>query len=94
MADRFLRFKRGKSSCDVERVLGFLIRSCYRSVPLYRRLLDERQVLPHLIRSAADLPRLPIMERDEVFRGGLLRDRIHARADAARCVRTSTIAEM
>ena len=88
--DRLLRFKQRKTLRDVDRVLGFLIRSCYRNVPLYRRLLDEREVLPHLIRSAADLPHVPIMERDEVYRGGSIRDRIHARADAARCVRTST----
>ncbi len=90
MADRFLRFKRGKSSRDVDRVLGFLVRSCYRNIPVYRRLLDERRVQPNEIRSVADLPRLPIVEREKLFRDAPIRDRIHAHASIPHCVRAAT----
>jgi len=88
--DRFLRFKRGKTPLDAGRILNFLVRSCYRNIPVYRRLLDERRVLPQQIRSVADLPHLPIVEREGLFRDGSVRDRVHARAKFAHCVRTST----
>jgi phenylacetate-CoA ligase len=88
--DRFLRFKRGKSSRDVDRVLGFLVRSSYRNVLTYRRLLDERRVLPEQIQSVADLPRLPVVDKDELFRGAPVGDRMHVGAKMARSVRTST----
>jgi len=88
--NRFLRFKRGKTPSDVDHTLGFLVRSCHRNVAAYRRLLDGQRVLPQRIRSVADLHRLPIVEREELFRDGSVRDRIHARAQLAHCVRTST----
>ncbi len=88
--DRLLRFKQRKTLRDVDRILNFLVRSCYRNVAVYRRLLDERRVLPQQIRSVADLPQLPIVEREELFRDGSVRDRVHARAKFAHCVRTST----
>ena len=90
LGDRLLRFKQRKTLRDVDRVLGFLVRSCYRNVAVYRRLLDERRVLPQQIRSVADLPHLPIVEREELLRDGSVRDRVHARAKFTHCVRTST----
>lgn len=85
-----MRFKGRKTPRDVDRVLRFVVRSSYWNVPAYRRLLDDHRVSPEVVHSVADLPRLPRVVKDELFRGASVHDRMHARARVARCVRTST----
>jgi len=46
--------------------LRALITHAYEHVPYYRRVMDERGLAPSDIRSAADLPKLPILTRELV----------------------------
>ena len=45
-----------------ERRLRSMIRHAYRSVPFYRRAMDERRLKPTDIRTAADLEKLPLVD--------------------------------
>jgi phenylacetate-CoA ligase len=44
--------------------LRSLVEHAYSSVPYYRRVLDERGLLPGDIRSIEDLPKLPVLTKD------------------------------
>ncbi len=46
--------------------LAELIRHVYERVPYYRRVMKERRLVPDDIRSAADLPKLPILTKSIV----------------------------
>ena len=43
-----------------------LIRHCYEHVPYYRRIMDERRLLPRDIESAKDLWKLPVLTKSLV----------------------------
>jgi len=45
-----------------------LVRHAYESVPYYRRIFDERGLTPGDVRSPSDLPRLPLLTREDVRR--------------------------
>jgi len=54
--------------------LARLISHAYRNVPYYWKVMRERNISPEQIKSAADLPLLPILERETLRReGGNLR---------------------
>jgi phenylacetate-CoA ligase len=46
--------------------LRVLVAHAWDSIPRYRRLMEERGVTPEHIRTVADLPRLPILTKDEL----------------------------
>ncbi len=48
------------------RGLRRLISHCYANVPYYRRVMDERGLQPDDIQSISDLPKLPLLTRDDV----------------------------
>lgn len=50
------------------RRLRAIVAHAYATVPFYRDALDERGIRPEEIRSAADLPRLPIVDAETVRR--------------------------
>ncbi|HDZ21306.1 hypothetical protein LCGC14_0181350 [marine sediment metagenome] len=49
--------------------LRFVIAYAYKNVPFYREVMDERKLIPADIRTAEDLPKLPILTKN------ILRDR-------------------
>lgn len=57
--------------------LARLVRHAYASVPHYRRAFEEAGLGPGDVRTAADLPKLPILERD------VARDTVEARTASA-----------
>jgi len=59
-----------------DRRLRGIVRHAYRNVPFYRRRLDEAGVRPGDIRGAADLTRLPLLDKETVRAAG---ESIHAR---------------
>jgi len=50
------------------RRLRAMIRHAYGTVPFYRRVMDERGLRPEDVRTAEDLTRLPIVEREQLQR--------------------------
>ncbi len=84
-----LRFKLGKSSDDVDRVLAHLVLHAGSRVPFYRDLYARAGVDVSSFRGSADLPTLPSSTRDALQRPP---DRDHVRddRDPLRCSRTST----
>lgn len=46
--------------------LAKMIRHAYDSVPYYRQVMEERKLTPDDIRTAEDLPKLPILTKDTV----------------------------
>ncbi len=52
-----------------------IVSHAYRNVPYYRQLFDDLGLRPRDVRTASDLARLPILDRDDVRRAG---DRLHA----------------
>jgi phenylacetate-CoA ligase len=46
--------------------LRLLIRHCYENVPYYREIMDKNRLTPTDIRSVNDLPKLPILTREEI----------------------------
>lgn len=49
-----------------DRQLRRMVAHAYRNVPYYRRLFDRADVTPEQIRTAADLPRLPITSKEDL----------------------------
>src|SRR5688572_17546231 len=43
-----------------------IVTHAYHTVPFYRRRLDERKLKPQDIRGRADLPKLPLLTRDDI----------------------------
>ncbi len=87
---RMRRFGVNKSRSDVDAALQFVVRSAYASIPAYRPLLEAAGISPCDIRNVQDLPRLPIVRREDLFLDSPLVARIHRRADPSKCVRTLT----
>lgn len=87
---RSLRFKVGKNSGDIDRVLRFMVRRAYRDSLGYRRILDEARTSPDCIRCVGDLPRLPIVDKETLFRRFSVDEVLHRKADPSRCVRVGT----
>jgi len=50
--------------------LARLIRHAYRNVPYYWKIMRERNISPEQIATVADLPRLPVLEREALRREG------------------------
>lgn len=46
--------------------LRAVVRHAYDTVPFYRRVFDERRLTPADIRTGADLPKLPLLTRDDI----------------------------
>ena len=51
-----------------EDTLQKLIRHAYDTVPYYRRTFDTLKLTPADIRTSADLPKLPVLTKEDVFR--------------------------
>ncbi len=68
--NRFLkraeRFSREQLEDYQNERLRLLIDHAYRNVPYYTRLFDKNGILPHDIRTTADLPRIPVLTKDLV----------------------------
>jgi len=62
------------------------VRYAYEHVPFYRRRMDEAGLVPDDVRSVADLPKLPLLEKDDLRAAG--RD-ILAPDFPRRCVRSA-----
>src|SRR5262245_26596071 len=45
-------------------LLRRLIRRCYAHVPYYRRVMDERGLHPEDFRTAADIAKMPLLEKE------------------------------
>jgi phenylacetate-CoA ligase len=67
------------------------VKHAYETVPFYRRRFDERKLKPSDIRGQADLPKLPLLTRDDVrshfddANGSYERDNRHAADGRVRC---------
>lgn len=48
--------------------LRAVVAHAYATVPYYRRVFDERRLRPDDIRTGADLPKLPLLTRDDIKR--------------------------
>ncbi|MHB8054441.1 MAG: phenylacetate--CoA ligase family protein [Candidatus Aminicenantales bacterium] len=69
-----LKANRSKLLAYQNERLARLMRHAYRNVPYYWKVMRERNISPEQIKSAADLPRLPVLERETLRReGGNLR---------------------
>ncbi len=66
-----------------EERLRVLIKHCYDHVPYYRKVMTERKLVPSDIVSVADLPKLPLLTRNDV--------RIHKDALIATNVKRSSL---
>ena len=53
-----------------DRRLRSIVQFAYENVPYYRERWDEANIQPRSIRGVDDLPRLPILEKEEVRRAG------------------------
>lgn len=84
-----LRFKLGKLPSEIDRTVRGLVSFSYDHVAFYRRFWDERGAHPSSVRSAAELPFLPIVGKADLFQTNV-KDRIRHHAHPNRCVRTST----
>lgn len=51
-----------------EEKLRTLIKHCYDNVPYYRTIMNERKLKPADIQSARDLPKLPVLTREDIRR--------------------------
>lgn len=87
---RLLRFKLRKKLGDIDRVLTYMLRRAYRNSLGYRQILDEAGVSLDGFRSVEDLPTLPIVDKETLFRRFSLQDVLYRGADPSRCVRTGT----
>jgi len=75
---------------DIDRTLRLVVRSAAHHIPVYRRLLERYGVSATDVHSVADLPLLPIVEKEALFRDAPLKDQLHDRTDASQCVRVGT----
>jgi phenylacetate-CoA ligase len=66
-----------------------LVRHAYENVPHYRAVMDERRLKPSDIRGVDDLPKLPVMRKEDVRRAG---KRLLARGARRRIVRPASTA--
>lgn len=89
LPDRFLRYRPGKSSGHVDRVLRCLVRSAYRNVPFYRRAWDAASVDPQAVKRRDDLGLLPITTRNALA-GVAEGERLHQKVSVESCFHTST----
>jgi phenylacetate-CoA ligase len=80
------------SRCDIDAyqdsTIERLVRHSYLTVPYYRRKLDEAGVVPSDIRTRADLPKLPLLKKEDVRRNIDLM--ISSTADRRRLVQRRT----
>jgi len=70
LTGRWLRFKPWKSASDVDKLVRQLVDHCAMKVPFYRAAWAEAGVQVSRIRCAADLPNLPITEREDLMLAG------------------------
>lgn len=87
---RVLRYSLRKTARDVDRTLSYTVRCAAENSAGYRQLLEKANVRLERVRGSADLPLLPIVGKESLFRRFPLADVLHRRADPARCVRTGT----
>lgn len=87
--ERSARFKLGKTSNDIARLLRSLVRDAYENVPYYRARFGEVGITPDTLRGAQDLPQLPVTTKTALLAGGL-ETYLHRGTNPARCYRTST----
>jgi phenylacetate-CoA ligase len=85
-----LRFKPFKTPREIDRCIRATVLSAFDHVPAYRRLLRQSGVDASRVKGLADLPILPALEKQWLFRDPESPDRIHDRIDPSRCVETST----
>lgn len=89
MKGRIFRFDPWKSSREVDRALQFIIRTAYNQVPVYSSLWRKEGVDVGKIRTAPDLPMLPIMDKKILLHGDLA-TRLRRGTNVSRCVRRGT----
>lgn len=87
---RLTRFKLRKTAADVDRALSHLVRNAFQNSSGYRQILDEAGVSVDCFSGVEDLRRLPIVDKETLFRRFPLRDVLHRRAELSRCVRVGT----
>jgi phenylacetate-CoA ligase len=68
--DRSQYWSRSDLAAFQDEKLRRLIRHAYDTVPFYRRRLDERKLKPDDLRTVADLPKLPVLTRQELRAAG------------------------
>lgn len=76
------RFSREEQRAYQEERLAALVAHAYRTVPYYRDVMDSLKLRPSDVAALEDLPKLPILSRDDVIaqRGRLVSDRANRRA--------------
>ncbi len=80
----WVRFLPAKTPAQRDAAVRFAVRSAYARIPRYRRLLDRCSVSPSQIRGVNDLPRLPIVTKEQ-FHDGALLDAVRAGVQLDRC---------
>lgn len=60
------RYSRAELEAYQDERLRTVVAHAYEHVPFYRRRFDERKLKPADIRGVADLPKLPLLTRDEI----------------------------
>jgi phenylacetate-CoA ligase len=63
-------WKRSELAALQDEKLRRLIHHAYETVPFYRRRMDERKLKPDDVRTVGDLPKLPVLTRQEVRAAG------------------------
>lgn len=84
------RFKWSKTQRDIDGAIRFVVRSAATRIPAYRELLEMSGVTASSVSGLADLPGLPILDKEWLFRDAESTDRLHVRATPERCVQAST----
>lgn len=75
------RWSEGELRAYQEERLERMIAHCYEHVPYYREMFDRLGLVPSDVRSLEDLPKLPILEKDDVraAEGRLFSDTVNPR---------------
>ena len=90
MFSRLERFRLRKGPQEIASALRSAIQTASRSVPAYRRLLAEVNVSADDIRTPEDLPSLPILSKENLFRTATLADALRQGTNPRRCIAVGT----
>jgi len=85
-----LRFKLGKTLQDIDCVFAEMVRDAYETSEAYRNILQESGTSPSSISGVRDLPALPIISKETLFRHYELRDVLRRGVSIGRCVTAGT----
>ena len=90
MFSRLQRFRLGKGEHEIASALRSAIRSASRRVSAYQRLLAKAAVSIHDIRTPEDLPSLPVLSKESLFRTATRTDALRQGTNPRRCATAGT----